>query len=1741
MIIRGKQNSGTYDRVLKRMLDALPAVAVKLRDKVVHPLANFNRAAQHDFTLSLLSSWAVIADIVNFYRDRISEEGYLASTREDRSVYYLSRLLGYEKWRGEAAATWLALTVSSTQLPQQSAATGVVSIPAGGNLVVQNIPSSGAQPVIFESHDDVEARVEWNDLHPFTHSPSQAPSVFDGMTGVRLAGQLTSLRPGSPLLIQAQTQSFFRSIDQVQVQQGAPFTFVTWSEPLKVSTSASNQILSISTFRQQAGLFGRKAAAWNTAPDSVREKTGTRAGGILSCSHVSSAWRSVQSNLPPLPIQALSIGPNGHLLAGTSKGLYAAPDSDAPWTAIPTSPAQQSVLSILVNHLGYLYIGGTRGAVSLSTDNGQNWQSLRGSVNIGNGRLDGNRGIWAWIKRLLHIRTQPSAGTPTTSQPPISLDGVIRVLAEYTWQEERYLLAGTDRGIFFLRSGGLDWTTYSEGLAGYNHATGLCSTAVLALCPAPSINTSAIYAATESGLYFRKFEAHCWKQIHLPGASIQPRVFALVEYNRQLFAGTSQGLYSSSDGKNWQQASGQHLPATACFRSLAPYSSGFTSGMLAGTDQGAWYTIDGGTTWTQLACQQIHAFCLSLSFADELDQCDLSPVLLSIFAANEYALPEDATLHVVTSGSEWNIESPSNSDCFGFSLKKESSSIKVHQRIPLSTKDVRLVATRPTGEFLLASPTGPFLQNDWPGFHLCSPTIALDRIISDLQPGTRVILHQDQPQPVTVFANIEDVEQRPVQAWGRQATVSVLTLSDICGHLELLRQRDVTLYCKPSQCTASDLDDSALKPVSGDFISINKAVPSLKANTPIAVVGKPPSAVLPQAGGVFLHRQPVMGSQEKELPFTPHGLSQENVSALAFDKARCWAFAEGVGLYYRAGTEKAPSSDAFLWKPAPGNDAPVSATSMLWLDDALYVATENEHLYRYKPHLDSEASGTYISSGEWTQDISAPANILSLIAASKGVLYAGTKLDGVYKSSPERSSWSRLGSHFSFTNVRAFAVNAEGTLYAGGAEGVFAFYQSGAVNQVDGPLAAQMQIAPSALLPSDSVSLDIFNITALDLSNNTLYAGTAQGEIFSLQLPSGNWSTVSTPRLKTPISSIVHVSPSTLLIGTQGQGLCRLTLENGIATPVTYSASNDITALLALPNGTFLASASNTTILAGNNLSHRNAQRSPLFLTSPKFADMLDLQAVPPELVAAFQRFLPAFANPRVSTVTRGQCWVIRASELSFLLHLRDGGLESAQIAVEQIDTFSALSREKNPEIEYELWILDNGFQSASIKLLHNSQEMLLASALPGVSTVGEIAKIGFVTLASTTEATQLTLTHPLHGLYDADATSLNANLAYATQGVTVPLEILGSGKAATTNQHFQLRRPPVTYARSEPHNDPTCSLQIHVSASSSPNAPPPSAVGARPVAPSPSGVAWKQVPSFFNVKPGENAYTFTIDAEGNNIVQFGDGIQGSRLPTGIDNVAASYRTGLGEQGNIHSGSLVVFRKRPLGIRSVSNPVPATGGSKPESASVSRARIRLWTFALDRIVSLRDYENFCLAKSNILKAQVTQLPPDTAPERIRITLANRDRRPLNVENAAYSDLLSDIQTASARAYPFAIDGFDTLYFQLELQVTIISTSDRNNIRESIFEALLAAFSFDKRSFAQGVTAAEIIALIQALPHIEGVNLLSFHLRGELPAKLSEIKAERARWDVRSKRVLPAQLLLFDPNPDAIAIHFADTP
>lgn len=410
---------------------------------------------------------------------------------------------------------------------------------------------------------------------------------------------------------------------------------------------------------------------------------------------------------------------------------------------------------------------------------------------------------------------------------------------------------------------------------------------------------------------------------------------------------------------------------------------------------------------------------------------------------------------------------------------------------------------------------------------------------------------------------------------------------------------------------------------------------------------------------------------------------------------------------------------------------------------------------------------------------------------------------------------------------------------------------------------------------------------------------------------------------------------------------------------------------------------------------------------------------------------------------------------------------------------------------------------------------------LPGV-TASEIVVLADVRHSG--GHTTLFFGEGLRHSYVRNTVALNANVTRATHGETV-VEVLGSGDGARPNQRFTLKKPPLTHVSAANARGSQSTLRVQV-----------------------SGVYWQEAPQLYGLDERSKSYILRIEDDGDTHVVFGDGIRGASLPTGMENVTATYRSGIGLSGMVGADRLTLLQTRPLGIRGVTNPVPATGADEPESRDSARANAPLAVLTLDRVVSLRDFENFSRTFAGIGKARAVMLWKDgtrlvhitiaaVAPTATPDTEGARSALATNVverSSALYTNLVEAIRGASDPAQRFRIDSYQPLFFNVKAKVLVDAAYAPAAVLTAVETALKANFSFEQRDFGQPVTAAEVVTVIQGVPGVVATDLdhLDRYRDQELPPDPEEQIArevlEAAQVRLKDGGVELTQLLLVNP-------------
>ncbi|HKP03820.1 MAG TPA: putative baseplate assembly protein [Chthoniobacterales bacterium] len=375
------------------------------------------------------------------------------------------------------------------------------------------------------------------------------------------------------------------------------------------------------------------------------------------------------------------------------------------------------------------------------------------------------------------------------------------------------------------------------------------------------------------------------------------------------------------------------------------------------------------------------------------------------------------------------------------------------------------------------------------------------------------------------------------------------------------------------------------------------------------------------------------------------------------------------------------------------------------------------------------------------------------------------------------------------------------------------------------------------------------------------------------------------------------------------------------------------------------------------------------------------------------------------------------------------------------------------------------------------SNQLLLVPATKDDPTISEIAFIanGAAAITSDRDRTTVQLRDPLQGSYDRATFAINANVVLATHGETKE-EVLGNGDASQPYQRFTLQESPLTFVHGSSPSGAASTLEVRV-----------------------NDVLWHETSTLFGRGPRDRVFITRADDNGKTSVQFGDGVTGARLPSGQENVQATYRQGIGLAGLVKAGQLSLLTSPPLGVQEVTNPTEAAGADDRESRDDARENAPRTVLTLDRIVSLRDYEDFVRGYAGIAKALATWTW-DGHTRGIFLTVAGPNGAEIKIEGDFGLSLFRAIRNAGDPFVPVQLKSYKkgSALFHLAARVKVDPDYETPVVLAAVESALRGRFSFDAREFGQPVASSEIIAVMQSVPGVIAVDLNKLYRVGHSP-------------------------------------------
>ncbi|MEI6103923.1 MAG: putative baseplate assembly protein [Methanothrix sp.] len=393
---------------------------------------------------------------------------------------------------------------------------------------------------------------------------------------------------------------------------------------------------------------------------------------------------------------------------------------------------------------------------------------------------------------------------------------------------------------------------------------------------------------------------------------------------------------------------------------------------------------------------------------------------------------------------------------------------------------------------------------------------------------------------------------------------------------------------------------------------------------------------------------------------------------------------------------------------------------------------------------------------------------------------------------------------------------------------------------------------------------------------------------------------------------------------------------------------------------------------------------------------------------------------------------------------------------------------------------------------------------LATVTGVGSIANHGLKSITIDEE-----LSPPL----DSKTAFIYGNVAQATHGETVKDEVLGDGDASIGLQSFPISNSPVTFVHQakSPHGAAN-TLLIRV-----------------------DGILWHEANNLYGHFGNERIYTSEINSEGKTQIRFGDGQNGARLSSGNGNVTATYRKGSGREGNVKANTLKTLLDRPLGLKSVINPIAAEGGDNQEGLEDARKNAPNTVRTFERIVSLRDFEDAAREFKGVAKARSNSYW-DGEEQAVILTVAgvdDADMDPILQELVGYLNVRRDrnrkLRVKVRRKMP------------LQMMVEIKSGSDflHKDVQTAVTNALKEHLAFENLNLGQSIHLSDLYLAIQCVAGVVAARIIMLQFKD---LSYSEQKKRLATFHTANGVGIPdsVQSHLYISSEELIAVENPET-
>jgi hypothetical protein len=265
--------------------------------------------------------------------------------------------------------------------------------------------------------------------------------------------------------------------------------------------------------------------------------------------------------------------------------------------------------------------------------------------------------------------------------------------------------------------------------------------------------------------------------------------------------------------------------------------------------------------------------------------------------------------------------------------------------------------------------------------------------------------------------------------------------------------------------------------------------------------------------------------------------------------------------------------------------------------------------------------------------------------------------------------------------------------------------------------------------------------------------------------------------------------------------------------------------------------------------------------------------------------------------------------------------------------------------------------------------------------------------------------------------------------------------------------------------------------------------------------ITWEARRDLLSSAADDDAFVVESEADGTAFLRFGDDEHGRR-PEPKTSFTATYRIGQGLGGNVGAGAIAHVVSGDVRLAGARNPLPARGGTEPETAAQIRRRAPEAYRTQQRAVTPDDYARVVERFPGVQRAAARQRWTGSWHTMfIAVDLVGGE--PLT--DTLRDELETFVEPFRMAGHEVALDDGVRVSLELEMTICVRAGYSRSDVQGSVLELLgtrqtsdgrRGLFHPDALSFGQAVYLSPIYAAVRSVPGVESVEITAFGRQGQ---------------------------------------------